>query len=129
MGESGQWKAIRQRSQGDACSFSHDPASGNRRDQSQEGLSSSVALKGKAHTYGKIPSKSSGRRRAFQEQEERFPAEISTGESVRIRHVIFGTLPCVTITRLNSDAHLATNADSDTSRLMGSPAKSRGNVV
>ena len=29
----------------------------------------------------------------FVEQEARFHAEISSGESVRIRHVIFGTLP------------------------------------
>ena len=32
-GECYQWKANRQCSEGDSCSFSHDPASGNRRDQ------------------------------------------------------------------------------------------------
>ena len=45
------------------------------------------------------------------------------GESVRIRHVILGTLPCVSITSLNQDANMATNADPDTMRLKGSPAK------
>ena len=32
--------------------------------------------------------------RAFLEQGERFRADITLGESVRVRHVIFGTLPC-----------------------------------
>ena len=41
----------------------------------------------------------------------------------------FGTLQCVSITSLNQDAHLAKNADSDTLRLMGIPAKSRRKVV
>ena len=33
VGECYQWKAIGQCSKGDSCSFSHDPAPGNRRDQ------------------------------------------------------------------------------------------------
>ena len=37
VGECCQWKAIGQCSKGDSCSFSHDPASGSRRDQRQEG--------------------------------------------------------------------------------------------
>ena len=61
MGECYQWKVIGQCSKGDSCSFSHDPASGNRREQIREGQSSSPAPKAKAQTDGKIASKSSGR--------------------------------------------------------------------
>ena len=50
-------------------------------------------------------------------------AENSLGEIVRIRHLIIGTLPRVSITSLNQDANMATNVDSDTLRLMVSPAK------
>ena len=63
--------------------------------------------------------------RALQEQEAEFRAEISLGESVEF----FGTLPCVSKTRLNQDTNMATNADSDTLRWMCSPAKSRRKVV
>ena len=49
-------------STGDSCSFSHDEASGNRRDQRQKRQSSNRAPKAQAQTDGKIPSKSSGRR-------------------------------------------------------------------
>ena len=63
------------------------------------------------------------------QQEARFRAEISLGESLRTRHVIFGTFPCVSIARLNQDANVAKNAESDTLRLTGSPAKSRRNVL
>ena len=62
--------------------------------------------------------------RAFPEQEERFCADISFGESVRIRHVILGTLPCV-----NPDANMATYVNSDILRLMCSLARSRRKVV
>ena len=50
----------------------------------------SLAPKAKAQIDGLIPSKSSG---SLLEQEERFRAEISLGESVRIHHVIFGHPP------------------------------------
>ena len=79
---------------------------------------------------GRYPQKvQAAEGRAPLEQEERFRAEISLGESVRIRHVTFGTLPCVSIASLNQDAHMATNVDSDTLRLMGRPARSRRKVV
>ena len=68
-------------------------------------------------------------RRALLEQEVDFRAEISSEESVRIRHVILGTLPCLLVTSLNQDAHVVMNADSDPLRLMGSPAESRRKVV
>ena len=55
--------------------------------------------------------------------------KILLGESARFRHVIVGTLPCVSISSLGQDAHMAINAVSDTLRLMGSPAKSRGKVM
>ena len=75
---------------------------------------------------GKYPQKvQEAQGRALLEQEERFRSEISLGKSVRIRHVNVGTLPCDSITSPN----MATNADSDTLRLMGSPAKSRRKVV
>ena len=50
VGECFLWKAIGRCSKGDSCSFSHDPASGNRRDQRQEGQSSSPAPEAKAQT-------------------------------------------------------------------------------
>ena len=100
-----QWKAIGQCSKGDSCSFSLDPASGNRRDQRQEGQSSSPAPNAKAQTDGKRPSRSSGRREESPSATRgaRFCAEISCGESLCIRHGILGVLPCVSITRLNQD--------------------------
>ena len=60
VGECYQWKAIGQCSKGDSCSFSHDPASGNRRDKRQEGQSFSLAPK--AQIDGRKPSKSTGPR-------------------------------------------------------------------
>ena len=59
LGECSQWKAIGQCSKGDSCSFSHDSVSGNRRDQKQEGQSSSPTPKAKRQTDGKKPSKGS----------------------------------------------------------------------
>ena len=50
-------------------------------------------------------------------------------ESVRIRHVTCGTLPCVTITSLNPDARMAEKVNSEILRVMTSPAKSRRKVV
>ena len=47
--------------------------------------------------------------RTLLEQEERFRADMLLGESVCIRHVFFGTLPCIVITSLNHDAHMAKN--------------------
>ena len=64
------------------------------------------------------------------EKETEFRADVSSGESIRTRHVIFGTLQCVSITSLNQDAKMSKNADSDTLRLRRSPAKkSKKDVV
>ena len=41
----------------------------------------------------------------------------------------FGTLPCVSITSANQDAKMATTADSDTLRLIGSPTKDQRKVA
>ena len=94
---------------GDFCIFRHDLAFGNRRNQRQ---SSSPVTKAKAPkvqaTEGKVPL----------ERETGFRDEISLGESVRTRHIIIDTLPCVSITSRNQDAHMAKNADSDTLTLM-----------
>ena len=49
VGECYQWKQLGQCSKGDSWSFSHDPASGNRRDQRREGQSSSPAPKKRRH--------------------------------------------------------------------------------
>ena len=79
---------------------------------------------------GRDPQKvQASEERAFLEQEERFRDEISSGQSVRNRHVISGTLTCVSITGLNQDAHVAKNAGFDTWRLMGSPEKCRRKVA
>ena len=48
------------------------------------------------------------------EKEAELRVDIFLGETVRTRHVIIGTLRCVSITSLNQDARMATNADSDT---------------
>ena len=52
--------------------------------------------------------------KVFAGQETRFHADISSRESVRARHVIIGTLPCVSIASLNQDAYVAKRAESDT---------------
>ena len=98
VGECYQWKAHGQCSEGDSCSFPHDPASGNRRDQRQEGQSSSLAPIAKAQTDGKIPSKSSGNRGASP-SDYRAESHADT-ENVTTRHVTIGTLPCVEVTSL-----------------------------
>ena len=54
--------------------------------------------------------------------------KILWGGSVRICHVIIGTLPRVSITSLNEDANMATNVDSDMLRLRRSPSKSQRKV-
>ena len=56
-------------------------------------------------------------------------ADICRKECVRTRHVIIGTLPCVSITSVNEDANMAISAESDTLRLMGSTVKSQSKVV
>ena len=65
--------------------------------------------------------------KALRVQAAEFRADI--GESVRTRHVIIGTLPCVRITSMNPDATMATDAISDMMRRMRCPAKSRRKVV
>ena len=117
VGECYQWKASGQCSKGDSCSFSHDPACGNRRDQRREGQSSSPspAPKAQAQTDRKIPSKSSGRRR---ESPSGRRGKIPCRYFLR-SEVYEPVLPCVSITSLNQGAHMAKNADSNTLRLMG----------
>ena len=130
VGECYQWKAIGQCSKGDSCSFSHDPACGNRCDQRREGQSSSLAPKAQAQTDGKIPSEGSGSGgESPSGTRGKIPCRNFLWESVRIRHVIFGTLPCVSITSQNQDANMAINVDSYTLRRMPSPAKSQRKVV
>ena len=120
----GRWEnaTIGRCSKGDSCSFSHDPASG-KRDQRQEGQSSSPAPEAKAQTDGQIPSKKfrPQRGKSFwnkgQNSVPKFPwvkAYVS---------VMYLWAPYrVSMTSLNQDATMATNADSDTLRLMDGPA-------
>ena len=74
-------------SKGDSCSFSHDLASGNRRDQRQEGHSSSPALTERE----KKPSKKvqATEKNALQTKCEEFRADT---EIVTIRHVVIGVI-------------------------------------
>ena len=87
----------------------------------QKGQSSSPAPNAKLQNDGKIPSKSSSSRGASPAKRGRFRADI--GESVRTRHVVIGTLPCVIITSLKQDAM------SGMSRRRRSAARSRRKVV
>ena len=75
-------------------------------------------------TDGKKPSKCSGLRgESPSGKGGRIALQHSV--SVQTRHVVLGTLPCVS----NQDAKLEKNADSDTLRLMGNPLRSRRMVV
>ena len=123
VGECYKWKAIGQCSKGDSCSFSHDRASGDRCDHNRPHLHQ----KRRHRLTERYPQKSSGRR-----------GESPSGTRGRIpyRHYLgrectasIDTLPCVSITSLNQDAHMAKNADSDTLRRRRSPARSQRNEV
>ena len=86
--ESGRMPSV-QCSRGDSCS-------GNRRDQRQEGQPSSPAPKAKAQTGEKKLSKSSGHRgESPSGTRGKIPCRKFLRESVRVRHVISGTLPCL----------------------------------
>ena len=82
VGECYQWKAIGQCSKGDSCSFSHDPASGNRRHQRQEGQSSSPVHQKRRHRLtGRYPQKvQAAEERVLLEQGVRFRADIPLGK-------------------------------------------------
>ena len=68
-------------------------------------------------------------RKVLLEQETKFRADISVGESVRARHVFVGTLPCVSIIKSESGCTCGEKSWSDTWRLMGSPAESSRKVL
>ena len=89
----------------------------------KEGQSSSLAPKKRRHTMTeRNPQKVQvAEGTVLLEEEAEFRADTSLGESVRTRHVITGTFPCVSITSLNQDAHMAKNAESDTLELMCNP--------
>ena len=87
-------------------------------------------LKRRHRLTGRYPSKVQAVKvKAFLGREAEHHAQIFLEESARIRHVTCGTLPCVTITRLNPDARMVKNVNFDMLRLMGSPEKSRRKVV
>ena len=130
VGECYQWRAIGQYSKGGSCSFSHHGASENGCDERQKKDNRLLLHQKRKHRLTeRYPQKVQVAEGKVLEQEAGFRSEITSGESVRALHVIFGTLPCVSITSLNQDALMAKSADSDTLRLMDSPAKSRRKVV
>ena len=97
---SSQWKAQGQCSKGYSCSFSHDLflASGNRSSGNSErrkGRSSSPASRAKAkQTDGEEqkPHRDQAMNRKTRKTRMKFHAD---SDSVKIRHVGSGTLPCV----------------------------------
>ena len=154
VGDCYQWKAHGQCLKGDSCSFSYDPASGNGCEaQRRKGPSSSPAPNSnvQAERYppkvhekddrllphpirsqngltarSKNPHRGQAINRATRETTVKFHAD---SNSVKIRHVIVGTLPCVKITSLRQDAYMATNAVSDMLRRRKSPARRQRKVV
>ena len=130
VGECYQWKSTGQCSKGDSCSFSQDPASGKRCDQSQEGQSSSPAPKAKAQTDGNFFKGPRSRGESPSWTRDRKPCKDFLGGKCTNPSCNLWHLPCVTNTTLNPDARMVTNVDSDMlMRLMGSPVKSRRQVV
>ena len=128
VGKCVQWKTIGQCSKGDSCRFGHDGASGNRCDQVQKRTIVLSCTESADTDWRKNPSKSSHfRGKVLLEREAELRVEISEGESVRIRRVVIGTFSCVQIGCLNQDANMATDADSDTLKLMGSSVKKSKN--
>ena len=120
VGECYQWKAHGHCSKGDSCSFRHDPASGNRCDQSQEGQPSSPAPKVKAQTDGKRPSKSPGSRG---EGPSGTSGRIPCGKFLRRQctnpSCNFWHPPVCLNCKSGSGCKYGDNVDSDTLRLMG----------
>ena len=99
VGECLQWKAHKECSKADLCSFSHDTtASGNSgAGQRRKGRSSSPASHSKAkQTDGEKSNKedSSDKR-----------SQIADREIVKTRRVSFGIFPCVIITSLKKDVY------------------------
>ena len=127
VGECYHWKANGQCSKGDSCSFRHDPASANRCAEGQKKNKRPTLYQRRRHrpTERYPPKVQVAEGRAPLGQEAELRAEIPLEESVRISHEFLGTLRCVLITSLNQDANMATNVDTDTLRLMGSPEKKR----
>ena len=97
VGECCQWKAIGQCSKGDSCSFSHDQASGSKRDQRQEGQPPSLAPR------PKVQAAEDG---SLLEQDERFRGRKFLRGQCAYTSCNYGTLSCVSITSLNQDAHV-----------------------
>ena len=98
VGECYQWKAISLYSEGDSCSFCHELASGYRCGRDQKNNRPLLHLKRRHRLTGKYPPKVQvAEVKALLGREAENRAKILSEESVRIHHVICGTLPCVTI--------------------------------
>ena len=98
VGERFQWKATGHCLTGDSCSFRHDPAAANRlRSETRRTIvlscTKSEGTDWRADTLKKFQA--AERREPIWNKRTWFRAEISWRESVRIRRVIFDTLPCV----------------------------------
>ena len=83
-------------------------------------------LKRRHRLTGRYPPKVQAVKvKAFLGREAEYHAMIFIEESVRVRLVTCGTLPCVAITSLNPDVRMLKNVNSDMLRLMAGLAKSR----
>ena len=82
VGECFQWKAIGQCSKGDSCGFSHDPASKRRHRLTEQKPIEMFWFQ---------------MRKSFWNKRPKSVHKFYSKESVRIRRVIIGVLPCVKI--------------------------------
>ena len=112
VGECYHWKAIGQCSKGDSCSFIHDLSVWKQtRSETKRSVPLCAKFEGTRLTERNHPKgQASGRKSFWKRRSNCVPKFPWVKESVRTRHVIICTLPCVSITSLNQDAH----ADSDT---------------
>ena len=128
----GKWKSvfsgkhIGQCSNGDPCSFSHDPllASGKRgSSQGRQGRSSSLASHGKSkQTDGKKSDKE-------ESSDKRSQILCRYVHCSNLCRVSFGSFPCVRTTSLKKVVFMATNTASDMLVNTWSPTRSRKKVV
>ena len=126
VGECFQWKAHGQCSKGDSCDFSHDiQASGNSgkgRRRKRRSYSPASHSQNRLTARDKHPHRDQAVNRKTLLITVKFHAD---SNSVKIRRVNCGTLPCVWITSLKKDVYMATNAISDMLRQKESSKKSK----
>ena len=120
-------KTIGHCSKGDSCSFRHELASGTDAGWTKRAFRyHSKGTDWREYTLLKVQA---AEVKALLGEETEIRAGIFLEESVRMRHAICGSLPCVTMRSMNPDARIATNVDSDMLRLVGSSAESQKKKV